>query len=272
VEVFVIVTVLSAVWLIGAVYRYLAYTKSSYYKVTHTPYRTSDKGVIGERNIYRKLGYLERSGARFLFNLYLPKGNGRTTEIDVLMIHQKGLFVFESKNLDGWIFGDAKRDVWVQTLPQGTGMPARKEYFYNPLKQNDAHIFALNKFLGRNDNPYSIIVFSDQCEIKQLSVATARHKIIYLSDIKKTVEELLRTEGEVVLSENEVESVYEQLYPLTQVSEEVKRKHMENTDTIALRIPHVPKTNRHQKSFLERHVEKQKSKLIRQIKRTFFPF
>ena len=32
-----------------------------------------------------------------LKNLYLPM-KGKTTEIDLLMIHEKGIFVFESKN------------------------------------------------------------------------------------------------------------------------------------------------------------------------------
>ena len=41
-----------------------------------------------------------------LKNAYVPLKN-KSTEIDLLMIHEKGIFVFESKNYSGCIFGKA---------------------------------------------------------------------------------------------------------------------------------------------------------------------
>ena len=35
---------------------------------------------------------------RFLFNCYLPKQDGEKTEIDVIFLHESGIYVFESKN------------------------------------------------------------------------------------------------------------------------------------------------------------------------------
>ena len=85
----------------------LAYRKTDYYKTTHKSYFTmrSDIGSYGEYLTYKYLKDYESDGARFLYNCYLPKDNGETTEIDVLMIHQSGIYVFESKNYSGWIFG-----------------------------------------------------------------------------------------------------------------------------------------------------------------------
>ena len=71
-----------------------------------------DKGRLGEYETYRLLKSFEKKGARFLFNVYLPKGNNETTEIDVLMIGQNGIIVFESKNYSGWIFGDERYRSW----------------------------------------------------------------------------------------------------------------------------------------------------------------
>ncbi len=51
-----------------------------------------------------------------LRNIYVPY-NGKTSEIDVLMIHEKGIFVFESKNYSGWIFGGFEDAKWTQSLP-----------------------------------------------------------------------------------------------------------------------------------------------------------
>ena len=78
-----------------------------------------------------------------------------TTEIDVLMLHRTGIYVLESKNYSGWIFGNEKDASWTQTLPNKD-----KNHFYNPVRQNKTHIMWLNEMLG-NDMSTSIIVFSE---------------------------------------------------------------------------------------------------------------
>ena len=40
--------------------------------------------------------------------------NGKKTEIDVLMIYKSGIYVFESKNYGGWIYGDQYEDTWLR--------------------------------------------------------------------------------------------------------------------------------------------------------------
>lgn len=98
-----------------------------------------------------------------MFNTYLPKGeNGETTEIDVIMICYQGIFVFESKNYSGWIFGNEKYKTWTQTLPQGKGRKAKKEKFLNPIMQNKLHIECLQEVLGddlENVPIFSVVVF-----------------------------------------------------------------------------------------------------------------
>ena len=74
----------------------------------------------------------------------MPKENGETSEIDVLMIHNKGIFVFERKNFSGWIFGNEIQRMWTQTLPKGRGR-SHKESFFNPIMQNRTHIKTLIK-------------------------------------------------------------------------------------------------------------------------------
>ena len=81
------------------------YEQSDYYLQTKTPYRRvqSDKGLHGEFLTFKclesLLGY-----KKFLFNLYIPKEGGGTTELDVILLHESGIYVFESKNYSGWIF------------------------------------------------------------------------------------------------------------------------------------------------------------------------
>ena len=67
-------------------------------------------GKRGETLTERELKLVKLFGrkGRTLRNVYIPKDNGETSEIDVVYITQKGIFVFESKNYSGWIFGDEK--------------------------------------------------------------------------------------------------------------------------------------------------------------------
>ena len=48
----------------------------------------------------------------------------------MLMIHENGIFVIESKNYSGWLFGDYNQLNWTQSFPNG-----EKHKFYNPIKQ-----------------------------------------------------------------------------------------------------------------------------------------
>ena len=97
------------------------YKKTTYYQVTQNSYSRAinSKGENGEYKIYTYLNEYENYGAKILFNCYIPQQNNKTTEIDVIMIHPTGIFVFESKNYKGWIFGNEKNANWIQTLPMG---------------------------------------------------------------------------------------------------------------------------------------------------------
>lgn len=94
-------------------------------------------GRYGEALTARELKLVDLFGrkGKILRNVYIPKDNGETSEIDVLYITQKGIFVIESKNYSGWIFGDEKQGYWTAMLPN-----KEKNRFYNPIKQNRTHI------------------------------------------------------------------------------------------------------------------------------------
>ena len=61
------------------------------------------KGEYGEDRIYDILQKVDGYKAT-LPNCYLPKGNGETAEVDLIFLHESGIYVFESKNYSGWIF------------------------------------------------------------------------------------------------------------------------------------------------------------------------
>ncbi len=110
---------------------YKNYKESSYYKSTNIPFFSMKKfsGARGEYYTYDYLKSFESVGAKFLFNAYIPYGNGKTSEIDLIMIYHSGIFVIESKNYGGWIFGNETKEHWYQTLPAGRGQSQKKRVF-----------------------------------------------------------------------------------------------------------------------------------------------
>ena len=167
---------------------------------------------------------------RFLFNCYIPKNDGTTTEIDVILLHDSGIYVFESKNYSGWIFGNENQKNWTQTLPAGRGK-SHKTQFLNPIIQNKVHLKYLKGYLKDfSEVPlFSYIVFSDRCTLKNITLTSKEHFVINRYNILKAVRENVKTVG-VPYSKDTLDAIYEKLYPLTQADNELKLEHIKNIE------------------------------------------
>ena len=145
-----------------------------------------------------------------------------------MMIHTTGVFVFENKNYGGLIFGDPDAKNWTQIFTKKRDYQSRKEYFFNPIKQNDTHIQSLKKTLSMERPIYSVIVFGDRCELKNISEKITRYYTICRThSVKQNVSRIAAIE-ERVIKQEQVEQIYDTLYPYSQVSENIKRKHIYN--------------------------------------------
>ena len=200
----------------------------SYRELTgNTVFKTwFDKGARGEYLIYKELSPWLDAGARMLFNVYVPKSDGTTSEIDDLLINRAGIFVIESKFYGGWIFGNDADAQWTQTLPAGRGK-SEKNRFPNPVWQNAGHIKALRGIVGGEAPMYSVIVFSDRCELKKITVNASDTAVIKREALWDHV---LSRSGELALDGEKIEELYQKLYPFSQVGDEVKRKHIEDIE------------------------------------------
>lgn len=194
-----------------------------YFEELLRPLKSRIEGSIGEWETTLHLSvaaWLGKKG-KILQNVYVPQKNGGTTEIDVIYITQKGVFVLESKNYCGWIYGDERKEQWIVSYPNG-----EKHFFYNPVKQNANHIRALEEHLGNKIPFYSIIVFSDRSTLKSLFVQSANVHVIQSIQMQSLLEYYWKNNAEV-LCEAQVEALYNVLLPLTKVDEQVKREHVE---------------------------------------------
>lgn len=84
-------------------------------------------GVIGEQKVATILSLLNNANYKVINNFVLNI-NGRTSQIDHLVISDFGIFVIETKNYKGWIMGSEHAEYWTQVLYK------RKEKLYNPIR------------------------------------------------------------------------------------------------------------------------------------------
>ena len=214
-----------AVWLaltiIVATTKYIGYISGDYYLQTGNSRRKvrGDRGLSGEYFIYKRL---KKLGGRFLFNLYLPKNDGTTTEIDAVMLHESGIYVFESKNYSGWIFGGEWQQNWTQTFPN------RREHFLNPIIQNKVHIKWLKAALPGKSLPiHSFIVFGRDCKLKEIELTSGEHHIVTQKNLLREVKKTLRR-AEFLLDADEIDEIYSALLNYSGVGRSVRKAHAED--------------------------------------------
>lgn len=179
------------------------------------------KGKLGEQRI---ANMLETSiDKKVLRNIYVPKSQGGTTEVDLVYITPKGLFVIESKNYAGYIFGNDTSKNWTVTL--NAGKKVEKIHFYNPIWQNNTHIKCIKEYLGKDIPCYSLVVFSNRGDLKSINVSKENTYVIYNHRVNRTINSISKNTPDV-LSLTDIEEIYTALSKLTDASREVKEMHI----------------------------------------------
>lgn len=165
------------------------------------------KGMFGEWqvNLLIKI-YLNKTEYHLIKNVTLPifldgieQG---TTQIDHIIVSQYGIFVVETKNMKGWIFGNVNQKQWTQQIFK------HKSKFLNPLHQNYKHVKTLETYLLVNNDPentsiFSVIIFIGDSIFKTKmpeNVRFARGGIEYI-----------KSKTDIVFNTEETQSIIEQI-------------------------------------------------------------
>ena len=141
-----------------------------------------NKGQFGEYLLEYAVSSRSISGNCFVFrNLYIPHGTeNRYSEIDLLLVHERGIFVFESKNYSGWIFGGKTDLYWTQRFASG-----ETHRFY--------HIKSLSTFLHLPlEHFYSCIIFSDHCSLRSIPPYSSQYTILYQHEVVRWLQSCLQ--------------------------------------------------------------------------------
>lgn len=118
--------------------------------------RAIKKGEEGE-NLVASILDKDTKYHRLINNLVLLGDNGVSHQIDHILIRPNGVFVIETKNYYGLIEGKEEDSFWTRSyFVKGK---VKKATFHNPLKQNQSHIRAIKKIIGKDYPIYCFVVF-----------------------------------------------------------------------------------------------------------------
>ncbi|MEZ8111006.1 NERD domain-containing protein [Vibrio splendidus] len=142
------------------------------------------RGWFGEKKTTLNLwATLSDSKYHRYHDLYIPTYNG-TAQIDHLVISQYGIFVVETKNYKGWVFGDEYSAQWTQSLY------GKKYRFQNPLRQTYRQKKALAAYFDIDEDfVETVVYFTGGCKLKTKLPSNVRFSGLgrYLKSFKSVV-------------------------------------------------------------------------------------
>ncbi len=132
--------------------------------------------------------FLDKSRYHLIKNVTLATEDG-TTQIDHVLVSEYGVFVVETKNMKGWIFGSPHQRFWTQKIYRSN------HKFQNPLHQNYKHVKTLQTLLGLGDHQmHSVVVFVGDSTFKTSMPDNVTRGLGYVRYIKSKQEAVLSPE------------------------------------------------------------------------------
>ncbi|MDE5574802.1 MAG: NERD domain-containing protein [Bacteroidales bacterium] len=121
-----------------------------------------EKGIAGEKAVSEILSRLPQYEYRVFNNVLLNNPLGGTTQIDHIVVSRFGVFVIETKNFRGKVYGSESAQCWEEYF-RGKGYE-----FYNPVRQNNTHIAVLSENLVSFENVpfFSVVAFPPNTRLR----------------------------------------------------------------------------------------------------------
>ena len=157
-------------------------------------FRPQIKGWFGEFLVHHVLLWrLDADVYKIISSTMLPTADG-TTQIDHIVVSRYGIFVVETKNYKGWIFGTDSQPQWTQKIFRVTNQ------FQNPLRQNYKHIKTISELTGIPEHYFkSVVVFLGDATFKTEMPAS----VMYAGDVAR----FIRSHSEVLILDEQVPEI-----------------------------------------------------------------
>ena len=173
---------------------------------------------LGEQEVNKVLSKIKRYK---LLNDIMVRNEKGTSQIDHILIGKKGIFVIETKDYSGLIYGEEYSKYWTQVINRNSNQ------FYNPIRQNYGHVKALEKYIKRKDIFISLIVFTNKSKLKKVKTETP---VIQLNKLKRFIK---KYKSDVKLSKREIEETYNLIKKSNIDSRRARIKHAKRISKIS---------------------------------------
>lgn len=178
------------------------------------------KGKVGELKVAFSLSWLNKKDYIVFNDLYLIH-NGYTTQIDHLIISIYGIFVIETKNYKGWIFGNEKSTYWTQTIY------GDRYKLYNPILQNWKHVNFLKRLSPELESAtyFPIVVFVGSAELIDVETTLP---IVY----KNYLIRLVKSQKEIQLTHQQLQHLNDFISKFVAYKKEIRKQHKKSFASI----------------------------------------
>lgn len=182
-------------------------------------------GENGERTVSSYLADLECEDYQ-VFNDLLVRDGNYTTQIDHIILSRYDVFVIETKNVHGKVYGSGNAEFWKQYLPDwgykryGT---TQEHQLRNPLWQNAGHIKSLRRLVFDNNIPiYGIMVFPYETDL----YVTADQPVLKMWQVIPYIKQY----RDKVLSADQVGFYRRRLLEVISTTESDRQQHLNNVN------------------------------------------
>jgi hypothetical protein len=157
-------------------------------------------------------------------HIYCVTNNTVPTEIDSVMVTRFGLVVIETKHFSGTLIGHVEQDQWTLQFKH------HKRNLYSPIRQNQTHIYALDKALPQYKQvpKFSLIVVDEACTLQV--TADENNRVVHRWQLNKQLKQWLNTQP-MILTRKQVKEIAEQLRKMRHISRKNKKTHLRHVQS-----------------------------------------
>lgn len=184
-------------------------------------------GAAGEEAVTQELMSKLGNGYLVLSDIMFKGNSGYTTQIDHIVLSIYGIFVIETKNYSGTVYGAANDMYWRHINRAGVASK-----MYNPIRQNNGHIKALARVLDLGyervvNNSCDFVVFSSKTNLS-LNLGAYAQKVVSFDYLIYAI----RQYTQIRFTEQEVWHMYGMLKTMNMKSKYSRNKHNKQVEAL----------------------------------------
>ncbi|MER1998152.1 MAG: nuclease-related domain-containing protein [Lysinibacillus sp.] len=163
---------------------------------------------------------------RILLNVHIQEGVN-VHKIPAILLHESGIHVLSTVDIDGWVIGSDRSIEWVNLLYKKD-----KKTFENPVLVNRRYIYAMRELMAELPEGVfqSVVVFNDGCSFQKVEVSSNHVEVLKTKELSRWADSLV---GQA-LSPEDIEKLYDALKDKMEFQKKVVMKNVKREKQAAI--------------------------------------